>query len=108
MALVPSSAQAIGLALHELVTNAVKYGAMTREEGRLDVLWRIEAVGPEARVILEWKERGVATSGPPKRKGYGSELIERSLPYQLGADTELLFEPDGIRCMIAVPLGRGV
>ena len=106
VALPASSAQAIGLALHELVTNAVKYGAMTRDEGRLDVLWRVDARAPEARVVLEWKESGVVAPEPPRRKGYGTELIERSLPYQLGAETSLVFEDDGIRCVIAVPFSR--
>ncbi len=79
---------------------------MTRDEGRLDVLWRIDVGGKEARVVLEWKESGAGMPEPPTRRGYGSELIERSLPYQLGAETSLVFENDGIRCVIAVPFGR--
>ncbi len=102
----PTSAQAIGLALHELATNAVKYGALSKAEGRLDVRWKTEQAGSERRVSLEWVESGVAMPGnaSPTRKGYGTELIERALPYQLGASTEFDIEPSGVRCAIAVPL----
>ena len=57
-------------------------------------------------MLLEWRESGVpmAEAGPPRRKGYGSELIERALPYQLGAETRLEFGADGVRCAIVVPV----
>src|SRR3954447_22308136 len=84
--------QALALALHELATNAVKYGALGRPSGSLEVTWRVEdGAGPVRRIMLDWKESGVAIpeGGPSARKGYGSELIERALPYQLGAETRL-------------------
>jgi PAS domain S-box-containing protein len=106
VALPANAAQAIGLALHELATNAIKYGALAHQSGRLDVRWSLEKERPTAEVILEWRERGVAipVEATKMRKGYGSELIERALPYQLNAKTRLLFEPDGVRCEIRVPL----
>jgi two-component sensor histidine kinase len=104
--LAATSAQSLGLALHELATNAVKYGALSQAAGGLDVVWRIENEGKERWVVLEWKERGISLPGGvrPTRKGYGSQLIERALPYQLGARTELQFRSDGVRCAISVPL----
>jgi len=106
VALPPSAAQALGLALHELVTNAVKYGALAQPTGKLEVTWDVKPTQPTANVDLRWRESGVSMPSPesPKRRGYGSELIERALPYQLGAKTKLDFEPDGVRCEILVPV----
>lgn len=105
VALPASSAQALGLALHELATNALKYGALRQPKGRLAVTWRLISGEPEARVELEWREHGVRMAEPsPSRRGYGSELIERALPYQLKAKTKLDFGPDGVRCVISAPV----
>jgi PAS domain S-box-containing protein len=93
------SAQALNLAVHELATNALKYGALAHEDGRLSVSWTLEET-VESHVTLVWRERGVHIATPPKRKGYGSELIERALPYQLHASTSLAFDPDGVICTI--------
>jgi PAS domain S-box-containing protein len=98
-------AQALGLALHELATNAAKYGALLQANGRLAVTWRVDQHGTTRKAHVEWKESGVALpSGGPRRSGYGRELIERALPYQLGAATRLTFEPDGVRCVIEIAL----
>ena len=104
VALPSTSAQALGLALHELATNAIKYGALSHANGRLDVQWRQEMQNGERRVVLEWVESGVVMAGEsrPRRRGYGSELIERALPYQLGAETTLEFGTDGVHCTIVV------
>jgi PAS domain S-box-containing protein len=109
VALPASAAQALGLALHELATNAVKYGALAQPNGKLAVTWTLAEEHPAATVALEWHESGVSmqNSGPPKRKGYGSKLIEEALPYQLGAKTKLDFQADGVRCAIVVPIQRG-
>ncbi|MDB5372656.1 MAG: putative sensor histidine kinase with multiple and a response regulator receiver domain, partial [Belnapia sp.] len=106
VALPATSAQALGLAIHELATNAVKYGAFAQPEGKLKVSWNLEADEAERWVVFEWAESGVKMpeSEPPKRKGYGSELIERALPYQLQAKTKLQFGPDGVRCEIVAPV----
>jgi PAS domain S-box-containing protein len=104
VALPPTAAQALGLALHELATNAVKYGALAQSTGKLEVTWNLKAKPSE--IALEWRESGVSMPevGSRKRKGYGSELIERALPYQLRAKTHLEFGPDGVRCAILVPV----
>jgi PAS domain S-box-containing protein len=108
-ALLPAtSAQSLALALHELATNAVKYGALGQPSGRLAVRWEINGHESKRRARLEWRESGVAMpEGGRMRRGYGSELIERALPYQLGATTKLEFGPDGVRCEIIVPITSG-
>jgi PAS domain S-box-containing protein len=99
------SAQMLALALHELATNAVKYGALGNDAGKLAIRWRIEAEGGKRRVRVEWLERGVEMpAGDTRRRGYGTELIERALPYQLGSETKLEFGADGIRCEIVMTL----
>ena len=98
--------QPLALALHELATNAVKYGAFAEANpaGRLSVSWRIEDGEDGPRLLLAWREGGVAMpAGPPGRRGYGSELITRALPYQLKAETRLEFTPDGVRCEVTLP-----
>ncbi len=97
------TAQTLALALHELTTNAVKYGALANEEGRLSITW--ELASPRELVLL-WKESGVDMQPMDisKRRGYGSELLEHALPYQLDAETSLVFERDGVRCTVKLPL----
>jgi PAS domain S-box-containing protein len=101
-----AAAQAIGLALHELATNAVKYGALSKQEGKLTVRWDVKDEGPNTRVSLTWIESGVPLpiETISKRRGYGTELIERALPYQLQARTKLTFASDGVHCEIEVPV----
>jgi PAS domain S-box-containing protein len=101
-----TSVQTISLALHELATNAVKYGALAQPSGRLAVTWRPMIEDDNACVLLEWRESGVmmTESQSPRRKGYGSELILRALPYQLKAKTKLEFGPEGVFCEIVVPV----
>jgi PAS domain S-box-containing protein len=102
------AAQALGLAIHELATNASKYGALAQPSGKLVVSWDLKE-GPVPHVLLEWIEKGVAMpiDPTPRRKGYGTELIQRALPYQLGADTNLEFGRDGVRCSIKVLIPTG-
>jgi len=99
------SVQAVALALHELATNAVKYGAIAQPSAQLSVTWRIEPGEDGApRLVIDWRESGVVMpDGPPARRGYGTELITRALPYQLRAQTALEFAHDGVRCRIILP-----
>ena len=100
-----AAAQALGLTLHELATNAVKYGALAQGSGRVTVDWWLETRKGRAWIVLAWKETGVTM--PPaleNRSGYGRELIERALPYQLGAETRFQLEADGVQCTIAFGL----
>lgn len=101
----PVPAQAFTLAVHELATNAVKYGAIGKRAGRLTVSWRVEEEEPGRRVVVfDWRETGVPIPEPVRRKGYGTQLIERALPYQLQARTRLEFLADGVHCSIRVDM----
>lgn len=104
-----ASVQILAMALHELATNAVKYGALAQPQARLAIRWRVES--PEAGgppwLNIEWRESGVAMPAegePPRGSGQGRELIERALPYQLSARTSFVLGPDGVECTIAMPL----
>ena len=93
----PRAALALSLALHELGTNAAKYGALSNETGRVAVRWRFD----EARLTLDWKETGgPPIASPPERRGFGSRLIEQGLEGELGGTARIAFEPDGLRCTI--------
>jgi len=104
----PDEAQALALALHELATNAAKYGGLSQPGGQLRISWTAEHQSGGLRVVLHWRESGVTLQGDPasRRKGYGRELIERALPYQMNAKTKLEFLADGVQCMIEVLVAR--
>jgi PAS domain S-box-containing protein len=105
-----SMVQTLALALHELATNARKHGALSTGSGSLQVSWRVrEAVGEGRRLTLEWREIG-ATLGRgagSSERGYGRQLIERALPYALGAKTSYELGAHGVRCTIDLPLAGG-
>jgi len=97
--------QTLALALHELTTNALKYGALKHPGGALTISWDIrhETCKP-ATLALDWKETGVPGPKSPAKKGFGRDLIERALVASLQAKSELIFGPDGISCHIELPL----
>ena len=98
----PKLSQSIALALHELCTNAAKYGALSTPGGRVEVKWTLEE--DPAGVRLVWRERGGPPPAPgPRRRGFGSALIERSLVYEFRAAVEMNFLDDGLRCSILLP-----
>jgi two-component sensor histidine kinase len=100
----PNWALSLALAMHELATNAVKYGALSREEGRIAVRWRIRDKTGTRRLELEWREDGGPPVAAPSRRGFGSRLIERSLSRELHGEVKLDFEPAGLVCHIIAPL----
>jgi PAS domain S-box-containing protein len=106
-----AAVQMLTLAIHELATNALKYGALASEVGRMSVTWRIEGTGLDRRLALEWVERGIApppVSTGPTRRGYGRTLIEEALPYSLSARTRFELGADSLRCVISLPLATQV
>lgn len=101
----PERIQTLALAIHELATNAVKYGALRYESGRLDVKWRIERRdGNRDHLILDWTESGLPAAPDATRRGYGRDLIEQALALTLRAKTAMDFRSDGIACHIDVPI----
>ncbi|NOG72032.1 CheR family methyltransferase [Roseicella sp. DB1501] len=98
--------QILALALHELTTNAVKYGALKGEAGRLRIAWQIEQQADgEPLLVLDWRESGVVMPPNISRRGYGRELIERALRYTTQAETWFDCGQDGVVCRIQMPLG---
>jgi two-component sensor histidine kinase len=100
-----STVQILAMVLHELIANAVRYGALKQPNGRLVIRWSREAVGEGGKPLLhlDWKESGVAMPPSPHRTGQGRELIERALPYQFDARTTFTMEADGVHCTISLP-----
>jgi two-component system, chemotaxis family, CheB/CheR fusion protein len=102
----PKSAETLALALHELATNAVKYGALTKPEGRVAVTWQIDRDDGTPALVIDWIEKDGPKIGEPSRRGFGSELLEQTLAYELKARTTLRFDPSGLQCRILIPLGQ--
>ena len=98
--LAPRAALALAMALHELGTNAAKYGALSVDGGRVSIGWTVA----DERLRLEWRESGGPPVKPPDRRGFGSRLIERGLEADLGGAAALRFEPEGLRCEIQASL----
>jgi PAS domain S-box-containing protein len=96
----PSQALALSLALHELATNAAKYGALSRPEGRVELRWEAQ----DDRFDLSWRESGGPPVVPPSRRGFGSRLIENALCRDLDGRTRLEFASEGVRCWITAVL----
>jgi PAS domain S-box-containing protein len=100
--LAPRAALALALALHELGTNAAKYGALSADGGFIDIAWH-QADGV---LRLDWKESGGPAVAAPSRRGFGSRLIEQGLGGDLGGEARITFEPDGLRCTIQAAVGE--
>jgi PAS domain S-box-containing protein len=98
----------LGLILHELVTNAAKYGALSRPEGHLDLSWSVAADATGRQILhLSWQERGGPPVEEPKREGFGSKLLRRSIEGELGGRVVLKFPPTGVVGELFIPLGAG-
>ena len=96
----PKHALALSLALHELATNATKYGALSRPEGLVTLQWGAH----EGTLQLDWEESGGPPVARPVQKGFGSRLLEDLLIRDLGGNTKLDFDPAGVRCRITATL----
>ena len=109
ISLKPRPAESISLGIHELATNAVKYGALCSAEGRVAVRWARERSAAGEALVLVWEESGVEMDGAePERQGFGLELLQRTLPYDLRADTRVEFNRGGLRFTMNMPLGADV
>jgi two-component sensor histidine kinase len=92
-------AQALAMAFHELATNAVKHGALSVKDGRIDVSWHTDA-GQDKQVRIRWREFGVPIQHEPITRGFGSDILEKSIPHMLEGRIERTFHPDGLECVI--------
>ena len=94
-------AETLSLAIHELATNAVKYGALSADGGHLEIRWRLAG----GRLELDWTESRVeGVAAEPVSEGFGLELLRRVVPYELAADTAVDFRPDGLRFTLSMPI----
>ncbi|WP_406853710.1 cache domain-containing protein [Alsobacter sp. KACC 23698] len=99
----PRAALAVSMVMHELLTNALKYGALSNETGRVAINWTLE----DGALRLEWLERGGPSVVSPTRKGFGATMIERSLAGEAGGAVRIDYEPAGLRCVLSFPGGAG-
>jgi two-component sensor histidine kinase len=100
--LLPEQAVSLGLAVHELATNAAKYGALSRMDGRVSLTWEVRADTLE----LAWRESGGPEVTPPTRTGFGSQLLKAVLVRQHHAKVNIDFNPSGVVATIALPIGE--
>lgn len=105
--LAPKAAEVLSLALHELATNSTRFGALG-QNGRLKIVWGVSRRGDQDQLSLNWRESGVPiVSRSARRSGFGTELIEARVPYELNGEGELAFRPGGVEAKISFPLVRG-
>lgn len=100
----PPMALSLSMALHELFTNALKYGALSNSCGQIRISWSIPASSTGQRLIMRWEERGGPPVQSPARKGFGSRLIQDGLARELNGVVHLHYEPTGVVCVMDVPL----
>ena len=96
----PNVALALALGLHELATNAVKYGALSNDTGSVHLVWDRQG----GTLHLTWEERDGPLVAPPTRRGFGSRLIQRGLAQEVDGTVELAYPPEGVRCTMTVRL----
>lgn len=99
----PKAVLALSIAINELATNAVKYGAFSNEAGTIAIWWTVEPSSEGDLLILHWQEKDGPRVSPPTRKGFGSRVLERGLAYELGGTVTLNYFPDGLHCTINIP-----
>ena len=102
----PNPVLALGMAFHELATNAAKYGALSNEVGHVEVGWSFVTDKTQARLKLCWRECGGPPVSPPERKGFGSRLLERGLAHELDGAVRLDYAPAGLICEIEIPVSE--
>ncbi len=104
----PNAAVTLSLALHELATNAAKFGALSNTEGQIAIRWAADSETEPAAIDLSWTESGGPEVTAPTRKGFGSMLIERALGYEAEGDVKLEFLPQGLAFQVRLPLSSNI
>lgn len=97
----------IGMAVHELTTNAAKHGALSVPGGQITVVWRVQELETERRLSIKWVERGGPPVAQPSRKGFGSTLLHRVLTHQCRAAIDIAYDREGLSCRMDIPLVEG-
>jgi two-component sensor histidine kinase len=102
----PRAGQVLGLAFHELAVNAIEHGSLGLGSGQelLEIAWTVEAGDPDPVFTVLWKERSAAGDSRPSHRGFGTEVLTRTIRYELDATASLQFAPDGLLCTIRFPL----
>jgi PAS domain S-box-containing protein len=96
----PKATLVLSIVLHELATNALKHGALSNQAGSIRIDWSTEQRAADSRLIFRWKERNGPPVSPPSRKGFGSNMIEGGVPYELDGTARLDYRADGLLCTI--------
>jgi len=104
----PEAAQVVSMVLHELATNAAKYGALASTDGRVVVSWGEHDRDGVRALVLTWQELGVGGLMPPSRESYGTEVIRQLVRYELGGSVQLTFGPEGVWAEFVIPSARAV
>ena len=104
----PSSALAIGMAVHELATNAVKYGALSSHAGVVELAWHFEHEADSEMFVLDWRESGGPPVVQPARQGFGMTVIERGIAHELGGHANVRFNSDGVHATLRAPVGPAI
>jgi two-component sensor histidine kinase len=104
--LAPAAVTSMAMALHELSTNAAKYGALSAPQGRVEIRWEIFSADTERRLRFRWTEFGGPPVQPPRSPGFGSRLIERGIAMELKGESRLDYDSAGIVCTIEAPLSE--
>ena len=104
VALIPEAAQVIAMVIHELATNAAKFGAISVKSGQVSVRWSFLVNGHAGRPLcIEWEESGGPQVLPPTRSGLGTSVVRELIPYELGGNVDLTHRSDGVRCKLQIP-----
>lgn len=100
----PRAGQVLALAIHELAVNAVEHGALSKSSGKIDVAWSVAREGTDTPLAITWKETGLRGIQEGSHEGFGTEVLTRTLSYELKATAMLAFEDDGLRVTLHFPL----
>lgn len=100
----PEAGHAVAMVVHELVTNAAKYGALSTRHGRVSVqwCWPLKGISQDG-LVIEWQESGGPPVEAPRKSGYGSSVVSDLIPYELGGTADLALSPEGVRCRLEIP-----
>lgn len=104
--LIPNAALGVCLMVHELATNAAKYGALSRDEGHVSIVWTVADVNGERLLRFSWVERGGPAVAPPSTRGFGSEIIEQFAAKELDGTASSRFDAEGVRVSLDAPMAK--